>query len=222
LQFQLEVLLEDEAGGSSTALLYFGKARSKAESASTVFIDDHCLAIADLAKKLAVCAGLSEEVASALQLAGQFHDLGKQEPIWQRAAGNPLMVNGTFKYGKPIAKPVEIMQGKALGGFRHELASQRYAEEELHKQTLSPAFCDLVLHLVASHHGCARPCFESKAYDRSRLGDSARIALESAQRFARLQERYGAWGLAYLESILKAADWTVSANSAAEEQLTNG
>jgi CRISPR-associated endonuclease/helicase Cas3 len=66
---------------------------------------------------------------------------------------------------------------------------------------------------VASHHGCARPCFESNAYDRNYLKESARIALESVQRFAQLQERYGAWGLAYLESILRAADAIVSATA---------
>lgn len=217
LRFLLAVTPETEDGDNSTALLYFGKARPKTGSAPTVFIDDHCPEVADLAKKLAGYVGLSEEVAAALQLAGQLHDLGKRERIWQDAAGNPLMTDGTFKYGEPIAKSVEIMRGKSLGGFRHELASLRYAEKELGTQPLSPELRDLVLHLVAAHHGHARPCFESKAYDRNYLGDSARIALESAQRFARLQERYGAWGLAYLESILRAADWMVSANSVAGE-----
>jgi CRISPR-associated endonuclease/helicase Cas3 len=210
LRFLLAVTPETEDGDNSMALLYFGKARPKTGSAPTVFIDDHCPKVADLAKKLAGYAGLSEEAASALQLAGQLHDLGKQEDIWQKAAGN-LKPDGTFVKDKPVAKPIEVMRGKSLGGFRHELASLRYAEKEIGTQPQSTEFRDLVLHLVAAHHGHARPCFESKAYDRRHLTDSARIALESAQRFARMQERYGAWGLAYLESILRAADWMVSA-----------
>ena len=38
------------------------------------------------------------------------------------------------------------------------------------------------------------------------------IAAEVPQRFARLQRKYGRWGLAYLESLLRAADWAASAN----------
>jgi len=35
------------------------------------------------------------------------------------------------------------------------------------------------------------------------------------QFFARLQRKYGRWGLAYLESLLRAADYAASANPSA-------
>jgi hypothetical protein len=35
------------------------------------------------------------------------------------------------------------------------------------------------------------------------------------RRFARLQRKYGRWGLAYLESLPRAADWAASANPSA-------
>jgi len=218
-RFLLKIAPENDAGDNESTLLYFGKARERTESVPVVFVDKHCAEVADLVKKIATCAGLCEEVALALQRAGQLHDLGKQESIWQRAAGN-LRMNGTLEKGKAVAKPIKVMQGRMLGGFRHELASLRYAEEALREDDLSPELRDLVLHLLAAHHGYARPCFEKRAYDRNHLMDSERIALESAQRFARLEERFGPWGLAYLESILRAADGMVSANSA-EEQPDN-
>lgn len=63
------------------------------------------------------------------------------------------------------------------------------------------------------------PVFQEKAYDRNQLRNSAGLALEAAQRFGRLQEHYGAWGLAYLETILRAADGLASKN--AQEQPAN-
>lgn len=219
-RFLLKVSPESEVGESATALLYFGKARQNTGSAPTILIDKHNSDVAGWAKKFAECAGLSPDLILTLEKAGQLHDLGKQETIWQRAAGN-VRPDDTLVKGSPVAKPIKVMRGRALGGFRHELASLRRAEGEL-QQDLVPELRDLVLHLIAAHHGHARPCFEKKAYDHNHLKKSECLALETAQRFARLQERYGPWGLAYLESILRAADGIASANSAAEEQPTNG
>jgi CRISPR-associated endonuclease/helicase Cas3 len=41
------------------------------------------------------------------------------------------------------------------------------------------------------------------------------IAAAVVQRFAWLQRRYGRWGLAYLESLLRAADYAASARPSA-------
>jgi CRISPR-associated endonuclease/helicase Cas3 len=216
-RFLLKVAPECEVDESATALLYFGKARQKTESVTVIFVDRHVADVGAGAKRLAECAGLPQELVIALEKAGDLHDLGKKEPIWQKAAGN-LKPNGEFQENEPVAKPIKLMRGRSLGGFRHELASLRYAEKKIEDQNISSELRDLVLHLIAAHHGHARPCFENKAYDRNYIKDSARIALDTPQRFARLQQRYGAWGLAYLESILRAADGIASADSAAEEQ----
>jgi len=45
----------------------------------------------------------------------------------------------------------------------------------------------------------------------------AKLAAEVPQRFPRLQRKYGRWGLAYLESLLRAADYAASANPSKEE-----
>jgi CRISPR-associated endonuclease/helicase Cas3 len=44
------------------------------------------------------------------------------------------------------------------------------------------------------------------------------IAIEVPSRFGRLQRKYGRWGLAYLESLLRAADWAASAEPSREEK----
>jgi CRISPR-associated endonuclease/helicase Cas3 len=69
-----------------------------------------------------------------------------------------------------------------------------------------------VLHLIAVHHGRARPHFPfDEWFDPERpQPDADRVATEVPQRFARLRRKYGRWGLAYLESLLRAADYAAS------------
>ena len=73
---------------------------------------------------------------------------------------------------------------------------------------------DLVLHLVAVHHGFGRPRFPAdKAFDPEPKPRDMRQSLPRCQGgSARLQRKYGRWGLAYLESLLRAADYAASAN----------
>lgn len=67
---------------------------------------------------------------------------------------------------------------------------------------------ELCLHLIAAHHGRGRPHFPTdEAFDRERPHkDVLEVASSTPGRFARLQRKYGRWGLAYLESLVRAAD----------------
>lgn len=47
--------------------------------------------------------------------------------------------------------------------------------------------------------------------------DFAAESMRIMQRFAALQRQYGRWGLAYLESLVRAADYAASANPSVEE-----
>ena len=78
---------------------------------------------------------------------------------------------------------------------------------------LSPEMQDLVLHLIVAHHGRARPYFPvEEAFDSKHKGQAtAQLAIETPRRFARLQRKYGRWGLAYIESLVRAADYFASA-----------
>lgn len=217
-RFLLRVPLELPDGDTDAApseLLYFGEAKQQVRPAGDVcLLDRHLSDVSQHAKALAQRLGLPGDIASAIEAAGRLHDLGKYEEIWQKAAGN----DGANYKGPAVAKSIPIRQRtikslrwRDLNGFRHELGSLRRAEEQLRNEP--DELRDLVLHLIAAHHGHARPCFESKAYDRKHLAKSAEIALESARRFARVQKRFGPWGLAYLEAILRAADALASADS---------
>jgi CRISPR-associated endonuclease/helicase Cas3 len=103
--------------------------------------------------------------------------------------------------------------------YRHEFGSLLDLFDETHPHhaeflKLSHDMQELVMHLIVAHHGRARPHFpEEEASDPERNGKAtAALAIEIPRRFARLQRRYGRWGLAYLESLVRAADYAASAN----------
>lgn len=66
---------------------------------------------------------------------------------------------------------------------------------------------DLILHLVAAHHGYARPYFPKEAFDaKYPKAKNEEIAIKTMYRFVKLHRKYGWWQLAYLEALLKSAD----------------
>ena len=85
---------------------------------------------------------------------------------------------------------------------------------------LAPDVQDLVLHLIAAHHGRARPHFpdERCSIRTTQKRNALAIAIETPRRFARLQRKYGRWGLAYLESLVRAADALASQAKPSEDQ----
>jgi CRISPR-associated endonuclease/helicase Cas3 len=95
-----------------------------------------------------------------------------------------------------------------LSGYRHEFGSLLDVRADAAFGRLPEEARELTLHLIAAHHGRARPHFPAEeAFDPERAdGVSREAAAEVPRRFARLQRRYGRWGLAYLESLVRAAD----------------
>ena len=115
-------------------------------------------------------------------------------------------------------------------GGRHELLSLRLAESTPVLLPQDDDLRDVVLHLVASHHGHCRPfapvVLDDEAppiaFELNLNGTSHRMAwagptglerLDSgiAERYWRLTRRYGWWGLPWLEALLRMADWRRSA-----------
>ena len=171
-----------------------------------VHTDDVTRNVMQIAKTLS----LPTELEQALALAAKFHDLGKRRDAWQRSIGNPNPNNWLAKSGGKM-KPVELTE------YHHEFGSLLDVQSEPEFQSLGDDLQDFVLHVVATHHGRGRPHFSAnEAFDPDPKGnDLEKIATEVPQRFARLQRKYGRWGLAYLESLLRAADYAASAKPSA-------
>ncbi|CAN5905286.1 type I-U CRISPR-associated helicase/endonuclease Cas3 [soil metagenome] len=147
---------------------------------------------------------LSDPLLEALCAAARLHDEGKKARRWQQAFHTPN--GGNPPYAKSATKRPNIAY---LEGYRHELGSLPYAEAHARVMALSPEFRDLCLHVIAAHHGYARPLIRTTGADEppSRLAHRAR---EIVSRFARLEDRWGPWGLAWCESLLRAADQRAS------------
>lgn len=155
---------------------------------------------------------LPDDLKQAITLAAELHDLGKKRELWQRSIGNPNPIDWYAKPGKPDNGP--RWRPQRFSNYRHEFGSLLDAQTDARLNALSNEMKDLVLHLIAAHHGRARPHFDlDEAFDPTPpAGISPEdVAVEIPRRFARLQRRYGRWGLAYLESLLRAADWAASA-----------
>lgn len=171
-------------------------------------LDAHSRACRDWAYKLACRLGLPELEASAVALAAQWHDLGKRRDLWQRSIGNRDFP------GVVLAKSGRNNLLAGLNGYRHEFGSMVEASRDPEFLRLDPDTQDLVLHLIGAHHGRARPHFPAdESFDPACTdGISGELAREVPRRFGRLQRRYGRWGLAYLESLVRAADISASQN----------
>ena len=198
-QVTIEPDQDAEEDFEPVTVYYYAAAREPEPGAARdVYLEDHLRDAARYARLLAEKLGLGGGLTPAVELAGALHDLGKADPVWQYA------MRGGLEH--PLAKTARRGRPALLDGFRHELASLERAGQA----------DDLALHLIAAHHGWARPHFQPQAFNRRALKASREAALEAARRFARLTARYGHWGLAYLEALFKAAD--ALASRQAEEQ----
>lgn len=177
---------------------------------------------------------LSDEISSDLQLAAWLHDVGKADERFQRwlvggsEAATAALAEPLAKSRFPDASPAERRAAQRQAGYpvgyRHEFLSLLMTRDN--REALAPAHdVDLVLHLIASHHGFARPFapFEDHLEDLAVSLEHGSVRLEGRTRhqlaklgsdvpvrFLRVQERYGWWGLAWLEAILRLADHRAS------------
>ena len=208
-----------------------------------ITIANHTADVIKTVHKLAqLCLQNHPELTAAEEAAARYHDIGKMDKRWQLLVhnGDWPAVEQSFADHTPLAKsdnlPATPMRRQQLTedrglprGFRHEMLSMQLAEA---LGLLPQNEADLILHLIASHHGHARPFAPTvpdnnpPAVDMKSLGISAQASTETRQgwtpahrldsgvpeRFWQLTRRFGWWGLPYLESLLRLADWHASKN----------
>ncbi len=193
-------------------------------TASSHALDDHLGAVGEAAARIAVHLGLAAPLVEAVRLAGEWHDLGKRDPRFQRwldpdAEAEVLLAKSRLAPNQ--SERARVAAGWPPGG-RHELLSTRLASAWLQAAAVD-CDVDLVLHLVASHHGFGRPCVRvvddpaptrvDADIDGRHVAVSGDLGVpdwDQPQRFRRGCERYGTWGLALLEAVLRQADHAAS------------
>lgn len=211
---RLPIARDDQDEPSRVLILQkYRRAVTSEESRSTsseLSLDVHLAQTEVEATRLAERLQLSDELKLVLRIAARNHDHGKNTERWQNAFSAP-------EEGRPFAKTSGPFRNNLLDGYRHEFGSLPFVLKDPEFESLSEAMRDLALHLVAAHHGFARPVIRvdgCKDAPPSQLEERAR---DVALRFARLQKQWGPWGLAWLESLLRAADQRASAAAEARE-----
>lgn len=173
-----------------------------------VTLQDHGEAVAARAALICHRVGLKDEVSEALVVAARHHDEGKAHPRFQVAlgAGEEVLAKSRFR-SRQMALRARSASGLPLG-WRHEQASvvltdAAVAEDVPHRE--------LILRLIGTSHGHGRSTFGFAA---------ERLGVEGAQRWfssgewealmERTEAKWGSWGCAYLEALLRSADTQIS------------
>lgn len=176
--------------------LVLAASESTSEAATRpVLLRHHLRAVGARARYLAEAAGLPAELCEAIGQAGSGHDMGKLDPRWQAKVGS--------QPDSPLAKgprgddPWWVLPR----GWRHEMDSAAKSGPD-----------PLVRHLIGSHHGHGRPGFPVAPDP----GLWRQLGGWTTQ-FRALQQQHGWWGLAYLEALVRLADWQVSEEEQGDE-----
>lgn len=210
----------------------------------------------DLCKWLGPC-DLPLMGADSLVAAGRWHDLGKVHPVFQDTMARTAGDDGP-PAGSPWAKSGGTRRAShSRRHFRHELASALALDNQAGVVLSDDVDRDLVIYLVASHHGRVRMSIRSfpgedppldgslvalGVHDGETLpgGTFAGVTVPEAQlsldvmalgserswvaRAVTLRDRedLGPFRLAFLEALLRVADWRVSASYEAPSQQNKG
>ncbi|MEV7394724.1 type I-U CRISPR-associated helicase/endonuclease Cas3 [Streptomyces sp. NPDC091215] len=201
-----------------------------------VGLAQHGKAVGTRAAEFTHRIGLPHPAVVATEIAGQAHDCGKQHPRFQTmlCGGDALLAEAL---PEPLAKsgmdPADLAGRRTAArlagwnpGLRHEALSAAAVQRWLSNGPPMATGLDtnLIIHLVAAHHGRGRPLLPpvpdpDPVEVECTMPDGQQVTVSSTamgvdwdgpDRFAALMDRYGPWGTAMLETIVRLADMSVS------------
>ena len=220
--------------------------RSQTLREEAISLNDHTQHVRDETVRTVNALPL-EDMQEAYRLTADWHDLGKADERFQAMLRRTDRTDAWLLTGLDTAllaksdglpqTPQQRKQARERAGlpegFRHEMLSVQIVEQS-HLREQAGSQLDLILHLIASHHGYARPfapvvidteCPEvtvagvTLSTEQRKACPPHRIDSGIAERFWDLTRRYGWWGLAYLEAVQRLADQQASADE--DEGLFN-
>jgi CRISPR-associated endonuclease/helicase Cas3 len=222
---------------------------SRTERKQSVTLTDHTLHVGSMVERVRSRLPIVA-FADSFRLAAQLHDLGKADERFQAMLRRTDRTDAwlvTCVTSALLAKSAGLAQTRhereaariragLPSGFRHEMLSVQLAERSGDLASDAPNR-ELILHLIAAHHGHARPFApvvlddvppEVSVDDVTITGEERTLVLPHrldsgiAERFWSLTRRFGWWGLAYLEGILRLADQQASAEEdSLQDEMTS-
>lgn len=189
-----------------------------------ISLADHTADVRRVAQ--AFTKALPGEWTGVLDRVAYAHDWGKLDPRFQTMlhGGDETQADPLHPLAKSAAVHGKLRSPDLPPGWEHAMLSMQIAQHLGYSQD------DTELHLIASHHGGARPfaaiikdeqapAIDLTALKASTITEKKRKALTPAHdlasnvanRFWRLVRKHGWWGQAYLEAVFRLADWRASA-----------
>jgi len=196
-----------------------------------ISLEQHLRGVAQHARRFAESCGLD---ASLYYQAGLWHDLGKLDPRFQAMLRQS---SPRTAVGAPLAKSERAPRTKQERDDAREVHRYpRGARHELLSAALVESRCDeeLLLHLIATHHGSGRPFASPVTENEAAQPLVAQLLDESLdlntcaqqiskwnailpERFWRIVRKHGWWGEAYCQAVFRLADHAQSR----EEQMAS-
>jgi CRISPR-associated endonuclease/helicase Cas3 len=216
--------------GKKNIPLEFTDEDDRSSQTVEIGLESHCFGVGNFADCFAQGAGLPQKMAEDVALAARLHDLGKADlrfQSWLRG-GRRLSPREQKELLAKSSMPATDWQASQRArraarypkGARHECYSVAMIEksakllEQAHDR-------ELVIYLVGTHHGRGRPFLPAVndpgmplvrlSFAGNPVEFHGQHGLEGigagwTERFWQLIRRYGYWGLAYMETLLRLAD----------------
>lgn len=238
--FRFNTLLAPKDDWKQDAIIEDDGEDSSSDSTRPLPLSQHVADVLEATRQCVKCLGV-DDVEQLFVAAARYHDVGKADLRFTamlagvspyEAVGRPALAKSANPWLTPVERSARRRRAMLPDNCRHEVVSMQWLDHYFgHLPELYSIDRDLLLHLIGSHHGYARPLvpvchdqpddpdlleFEVEglpvlAHVRQSWTPAHRLDSGVAERFWKLTRQHGWWGLAYLESILRLADHQASA-----------